>query len=94
MGERDGRERAARDGRVAGARRSGRAAAATRSGHTVSGWEGRRVGEGQWRAASEVMCPRRSHACGSGERKCHRVFLFFLEKQRRTEGGAEQACWA
>jgi hypothetical protein len=41
--------------------------------------EGRRVGEGQRRAGGAMNAPARSHACGSGERKCRCIFLFFLD---------------
>jgi bisphosphoglycerate-dependent phosphoglycerate mutase len=42
--------------------------------------------------AARWMHPRRSHACGSGERK-YRCVLNFIKKPRRTKGGAEEAYW-
>jgi hypothetical protein len=85
MGERDGQERAAQDGRVIVARRSG---------CTTSGWEGRRVGEGGRRGG----CARGGRMRAVAGKENVIVFFIFiflgLEKPCYTEGGAEEACWA
>jgi hypothetical protein len=92
MGEHDGWERAARDGRAAIARRSG---------HAVSGREGRDRSPEKATTLEKASsgratgrCARggwQSHACGSRKRKCRCVFLkknhvILKVERRRTVG--------
>jgi hypothetical protein len=102
MGERDGRERAARDGwaqRVwassAGWARRSSETEWTCGVQTGRPWlVGHHIGEGQRRAGGAVAAPVAVACVQQWGKQMSMCFFYFLEKPRYTEGGAEEAYWA